>query len=50
MIAECDKRRGRSQKFRIELEAGKQISQRDTVTVDMDRESYFINLGYQAFF
>ena len=40
----------RSQKFRIELEAGKQISQRDTVTVDMDRESYFINLGYQAFF
>jgi hypothetical protein len=40
----------RSQKFRIEFEAGKQISQRDTVTVNMDRESYFINLGYQAFF
>ena len=40
----------RSQKFRIELEAGKQFSQRETFDVDLDRESYFINLGYQAFF
>jgi hypothetical protein len=40
----------RSQKFRIEFEAGKQFSQQDLVGVDLDRESYFINLGYQAFF
>lgn len=39
-----------SQKLRIELEAGKLISQRDMTGVDWDRESYFINLGYQAFF
>jgi len=40
----------RSQKFRVELEAGKQFSQQDLVGIDLDRESYFINLGYQAFF
>ena len=40
----------RSQKFRLELEAGKQYSQRDMIGTDLDRESYFINLGYQAFF
>lgn len=40
----------RSQKFRIELEAGKQFSQRETFGTDLDRESYFINLGYQSFF
>lgn len=40
----------RSQKFRIELEAGRQFSQRDSLNVDLDRESYFINFGYQAFF
>ena len=40
----------RSQKFRIEFEAGKQFSQQDLVGIDLDRESYFINLGYQAFF
>jgi tetratricopeptide (TPR) repeat protein len=42
----------RSQKFRIELEAGKQFSQRDSDVVDLnlDRESYFINIGYQSFF
>ena len=42
----------RSQKFRIELEAGKQFSQRDSDIVDLnlDRESYFINIGYQSFF
>jgi len=40
----------RSQKLRIEFEVGKQFSQRETVDVDLDRESYFINLGYQVFF
>ncbi|MGI9234392.1 MAG: SPOR domain-containing protein [Woeseiaceae bacterium] len=42
----------RSQKFRIDLEAGKQFVQRDTDIVDLnlDRESYYINLGYQSFF
>ena len=33
-----------------ELEAGKQFSQRETIDLNLDRESYFINLGYQAFF
>jgi hypothetical protein len=36
--------------FRIELEAGKQFSQRETVNADFDRESYYINIGYQSFF
>jgi hypothetical protein len=40
----------RSQKFRIELEAGKQFSQRQSFGTDLDRESYYINLGYQLFF
>ena len=40
----------RSQKFRIELEAGKQFSERDFIGGNLDRESYFINIGYQAFF
>jgi len=40
----------RSQKLRIELEVGKQFSQRETVDADLDRESYFIRLGYQLFF
>ena len=40
----------RSQRLRIEFEAGKQFSQRETADVDLDRESYFINLGYQVFF
>ena len=40
----------RSRKFRIEFEAGKQFSQREMGDVDMDRESFFINVGYQAFF
>ncbi|MDH3482127.1 MAG: SPOR domain-containing protein [Gammaproteobacteria bacterium] len=42
----------RSQKFRIELEAGKQFSQRnsDIVDLNLDRQSYFINVGYQSFF
>ncbi len=42
----------RSQKFRVEFEAGKRFSQRDSGIVDLnlDRESYFVNLGYQSFF
>ena len=42
----------RSRAFRIELEAGKQFSERESsiVDLDLDRESYFINLGYQSFF
>ena len=39
-----------NRKFRFEMEAGKQFAQRDSPNVDMDRESYFINVGYQAFF
>ena len=40
----------RSQKLRVDLEVGKQFSQRETVDMNLDRESYFINLGYQVFF
>jgi len=40
----------RSRKYRIEFEAGKQFSQREIGDADMDRESYFINVGFQAFF
>lgn len=40
----------RSQRFRIELEVGKQFAQRETITADLDRESFFINFGYQVFF
>ncbi len=39
----------RSQKLRVELQIGKQFSEHED-NVDLDRESYFINLGYQAFF
>lgn len=40
----------RSQRFRVELEAGKQFAQRETAAADTDRESFFVNLGYQVFF
>ncbi len=40
----------RSQKMRVDLEVGKQFSQRETVDTNLDRESYFISLGYQLFF
>ncbi|MCP5092433.1 MAG: hypothetical protein GY949_16080, partial [Gammaproteobacteria bacterium] len=40
----------RNQKFRIQLDVGKQFSQRETITADMDRESYYISIGYQSFF
>jgi hypothetical protein len=36
--------------LRFELEVGKQFAQRDLNGADMDRESYFISFGYQAFF
>ncbi|MDJ0916834.1 MAG: SPOR domain-containing protein [Woeseiaceae bacterium] len=39
-----------SRKFRLELEMGKQYSQRDMATQVMDRESYFLSVGYQVFF
>jgi len=39
-----------SQKFRLELEAGMQFSERIVFGTVLDRGSYFINIGYQAFF
>ena len=36
--------------FRIELEAGKQFSVQDSDVGIDDRESWFVNLGYQLFF
>lgn len=40
----------RSQRMRFELDAGKQFAKRELVNTDIDRESYYINLGYQLFF
>ena len=40
----------RSQKFRLDFEVGRQFSQRETNTIDLDRKSYFFNVGYQVFF
>ena len=39
-----------NRKFRMELEVGKQFIERETTILNLDREAYFINLGYQAFF
>jgi len=39
-----------SRRLRVELEAGKQFSTRAMATADLDRESYFVNLGYQFFY
>ena len=39
-----------SQRFRLDLEAGMQIMTRDSDLIDEERESYFINVGYQLFF
>ena len=36
--------------FRIELEAGRQFSVQDNDLITDDRESWFVNLGYQVFF
>lgn len=38
------------QKFRIDVEAGKRITRSENEVVDADRESYFFNIGYQAYF
>jgi hypothetical protein len=40
----------RSQKIRVEFEAGKLFSQQNSTNSNQDRESYFVNLGYQVFF
>jgi len=37
-------------RIRLQFEAGKQFSVRDMATTDMDRESYFVNVGYQFFY
>jgi len=39
-----------TRRLRLEFEAGKQFSQRDMELTDLDRESYFVNLGYQFFY
>lgn len=36
--------------IRIMLDAGKQFAVRDMGETDIDRQTYFVNLGYQAFF
>ena len=40
----------KDRRFRIEFEAGMQISSRDTATLTEDRKSYFANIGYQFIF
>lgn len=35
---------------RLHLEAGRQIASRALETIDLDRDSYFLNLGYQLFY
>lgn len=37
-------------RIRLEFEAGKQFSVRDMGDSDLDRESYFVNAGYQFFY
>ena len=41
-----------SQKARFQLDAGKTFSTREMIVMDqdIDRESYYLNLGYQLFF
>ncbi len=39
-----------SRRLRVDLEAGKQFASRDAIGGEIDRESYFVNLGYQVFF
>ena len=36
--------------IRVQFEVGKQFANRDTVNLNVDRESYFFNFGYQLFF
>jgi hypothetical protein len=37
-------------RIRLQFEAGKQFSVRDMASTDIDRESYFVNVGYQFFY
>ena len=37
-------------KVRIQVEVGKQFASRELEEFDMDRESYFVNVGYQVIF
>ena len=39
-----------TRKLRFELEAGRQFASRSMETADLDRESYYVNLGYQFFY
>ena len=40
----------KDRRFRVEFEAGMQFSNRETSILTEDRESYFMNLGYQLLF
>jgi hypothetical protein len=40
----------KDRRFRLEFEAGMQLSSRETVALTEDRQSYFVNLGYQFLF
>lgn len=40
----------KDRRFRIEFEAGMQFSSRDMTGLSEDRESYFVNLGYQLLY
>ncbi len=37
-------------KTRLDFEAGRQFARRDLADLDVDQDSYFVNLGYQLFF
>jgi len=37
-------------RVRFELQTGKQFSTREMAKADQDRESWFVNAGYQLFF
>jgi tetratricopeptide (TPR) repeat protein len=39
-----------SQRLRVELEAGRQFAERESITSTLERDSYFVNLGYQVYF
>ena len=40
----------RDRRLRIDIETGMQFSTRELPTIDQDRESWFVNVGYQLFF
>ena len=37
-------------RLRLDLETGLQFSSRELPTIDQNRESWFVNIGYQLFF